>query len=253
MNIDAYLKRIDYSGSLEPTAETLRALQVAHLKTVPFENLSIHAKEPIVLEENALFAKIVERRRGGYCYEANGLFAALLRALGFDVAMLAAGVAKKEGGFGPQFDHMTLIVTLVERWLSDVGFGDSFVEPLLLDSREEQLQGSRSFRIVDDGDHLILMRRNEGSDWQPQYRFTLQPYTFADYEETSMWHQTSPDSHFTQNRICSLATDDGRVTLTGMRLITTSGPQQLREERTLTEEEYDRILHDQFGIVMKIK
>jgi len=253
MNIDAYLKRINYSGSLAPTAETLRALQVAHLKTVPFENLSIHAKEPIVLEENALFAKIVERRRGGYCYEANGLFAALLRALGFDVAMLAAGVAKKEGGFGPQFDHMTLIVTLVERWLSDVGFGDSFVEPLLLDSREEQLQGSRSFRIVDDGDHLILMRRNEGSDWQPQYRFTLQPYTFADYEETSMWHQTSPDSHFTQNRICSLATDDGRVTLTGMRLITTSGPQQLREERTLTEEEYNRILHDQFGIVMKIK
>jgi len=253
MNINAYLKRINYSGSLAPTAETLRALQVAHLKTVPFENLSIHAKEPIVLEENALFAKIVERRRGGYCYEANGLFAALLRALGFDVAMLAAGVAKKEGGFGPQFDHMTLIVTLVERWLSDVGFGDSFVEPLLLDSREEQLQGSRSFRIVDDGDHLILMRRNEGSDWQPQYRFTLQPYTFADYEETSMWHQTSPDSHFTQNRICSLATDDGRVTLTGMRLITTSGPQQLREERTLTEEEYDRILHDQFGIVMKVK
>ena len=253
MNINAYLKRINYSGSLAPTAETLRALQVAHLKTVPFENLSIHAKEPIVLEENALFAKIVERRRGGYCYEANGLFAALLRALGFDVAMLAAGVAKKEGGFGPQFDHMTLIVTLVERWLSDVGFGDSFVEPLLLDSREEQLQGSRSFRIVDDGDHLILMRRNEGSDWQPQYRFTLQPYTFADYEETSMWHQTSPDSHFTQNRICSLATDDGRVTLTGMRLITTSGPQQLREERTLTEEEYNRILHDQFGIVMKVK
>ena len=88
MNIDAYLKRINYSGSLAPTAETLRALQVAHLKTVPFENLSIHAKEPIVLEENALFAKIVERRRGGYCYEANGLFAALLRALGFDVAML---------------------------------------------------------------------------------------------------------------------------------------------------------------------
>jgi len=100
MNIDAYLKRINYSGSLEPTVETLRALQVAHLKTVPFENLSIHAKEPIVLEENALFAKIVERRRGGYCYEANGLFAALLRALGFDVAMLAAGVAKKREDSG---------------------------------------------------------------------------------------------------------------------------------------------------------
>jgi N-hydroxyarylamine O-acetyltransferase len=251
MNIEAYLQRINYSGSLEPTAETLRALQVAHLKTVPFENLSIHANEPIVLEENALFAKIVERRRGGYCYEANGLFAALLRALGFEVAMLAAGVAKKEGGFGPKFDHMTLMVTLAERWLADVGFGDSFLEPLLLDSREEQVQGSRAFRIVDDGDHLIMMRRNAGSDWEPQYRFTLEPYTFPDYEETSIWHQTSNDSHFTKNRICSLATDDGRVTLSDMRLITTSGAEQLREERTLTQEEYDRILLDQFGIVMK--
>jgi N-hydroxyarylamine O-acetyltransferase len=251
MDIEAYLKRINYSGSLEPTADTLRALQVAHLKTVPFENLSIHANEPIVLEDNALFDKIVRRRRGGYCYEANGLFAALLRALGFEVAMLAAGVAKKDGGFGPQFDHMTLIVTLEERWLSDVGFGDSFVEPLLLDSRDEQVQGTRAFRIVDDDDHLILMRRNDGSAWEPQYRFTLEAYTFADYEETSIWHQTSPDSHFTKNRICSLATDDGRVTLSDMRLITT-GPQQLRHEQSLTtEEEYDRILRDRFGIVMK--
>jgi N-hydroxyarylamine O-acetyltransferase len=97
MDAHAYLKRINYSGPLEPSAETLRRLQVAHLKTVPFENLSIHAGEPIVLEENALFTKIVERRRGGFCYEANGLFAALLRALGFEVAMLAAGVAKADG------------------------------------------------------------------------------------------------------------------------------------------------------------
>ena len=252
MDIEAYLKRINYSGSLEPTAETLRALQVANLKAVPFENLSIHADEPIVLEDNALFKKIVDRRRGGFCYEANGLFAALLRALGFEVAMLAAGVAKKEGGFGPPFDHMTLMVTLSERWLADVGFGDSFLEPLLLDSRDEQAQGTRSFLIVDDDDHLIMMRRNDGADWEPQYRFTLQPYTFADYEEMCRFHQTSPDSHFTKGRICSLATDDGRVTLSDMRLITTTGPQQFRDERTLTnQEEYDRVLLDQFGIVMK--
>ena len=251
MDTAAYLKRINYTGSLEPTAETLRALQVAHLFTVPFENLSIHAGEPIVLEENALFAKIVDRRRGGFCYEANGLFAALLRSLGFEVAMLAAGVAKTQGGFGPQFDHMTLMVTLAERWLVDVGFGDSFVEPLLLDSRDEQVQGTRAFRIVDDEDHLIMMRRNQGGDWEPQYRFTLQPYTFPDYEETSQFHQTSPDSHFTKGRICSLATADGRISLSEMRLITTTGPQQLRDERTLQDqEEYDRILRDHFGIVM---
>jgi N-hydroxyarylamine O-acetyltransferase len=251
MNIETYLKRINYSGSLEPTAQTLRALQVAHLRTVPFENLSIHSGEPIVLQDDALFTKIVERRRGGFCYECNGLFAALLRALGFDVQMLAAGVAKSQSGFGPPFDHMTLMVTLDERWLVDVGFGDSFIEPLLLDSREEQVQGSRAFRIVEDDDHLIMMRRNPNADWEPQYRFTLQPYTFPDYEETCHFHQTSPDSHFTKGRICSLATEDGRISLSEMRLITTTGPQLLRDERTLKDqEEYDRILRDQFGIVM---
>jgi N-hydroxyarylamine O-acetyltransferase len=254
MNIEAYLNRIDYKGPLAPTAETLRALQVAHLQSVPFENLSIHAGEPIVLDEDALFTKIVDNRRGGFCYEANGLFAGLLRALGFEVAMLAAGVATRDGGFGPEFDHMALMVTLDQRWLADVGFGESFVEPLLLDSREEQVQGSSSFRITEDGRHLILMRRNEGEDWIPQYRFTLQPYTFSDYEEMCRFHQTSPESHFTKNTICSRATEDGRITLSGMRLITTTGPQHTRDERELSsKEEYDRILREQFGVVMKIR
>ena len=253
MNIDAYLKRISYSGSLEPTADTLRDLQLAHLLTVPFENLSIHSGEPIVLEENALFGKIVERRRGGFCYEANGLFAGLLRALGFEVAMLGAGVANSQGEFGPNFDHMTLMVTLSDRWLVDVGFGDSFLEPLLLDSRAEQVQGTRRFKIVDDHDHLILLRRNLDADWEPQYRFTLQTYSFADYEEMCQFHQTSPDSHFTKGRICSRATADGRVSLSEMRLITTSGPKQRRDERTLKDrDEYDRVLRDQFGIVMNL-
>jgi N-hydroxyarylamine O-acetyltransferase len=250
MNIDAYLKRINYSGSLEPTAETLRALQVAHLFAVPFENLSIHAGEPIVLNEDALFGKIVENRRGGFCYEANGLFASLLRALGFEVAMLSAGVATRDGGFGPDFDHMTLMVTLAERWLVDVGFGDSFLEPLLLDSRDEQVQGTRAFRIIEDNSHLILQRRDAGGDWVPQYRFTLQPHTFADYEQMCHFHQTSPESHFTKAPLCSLATADGRITLTGLRLITTS-TQQRSEHPLADRDSFDHTLRDQFGIVMK--
>jgi N-hydroxyarylamine O-acetyltransferase len=250
MNIDAYLKRINYSGSLEPTAETLRALQVAHLFAVPFENLSIHAGEPIVLNEDALFGKIVENRRGGFCYEANGLFASLLRALGFEVAMLSAGVATRDGGFGPDFDHMTLMVTLAERWLVDVGFGDSFLEPLLLDSRDEQVQGTRAFRIIEDNSHLILQRRDAGGDWVPQYRFTLQPHTFADYEQMCHFHQTSPESHFTKAPLCSLATADGRITLTGLRLITTS-IQQRSEHPLADRDSFDDTLRDRFGIVMK--
>lgn len=250
MNIDAYLNRINYSGSLDPTAETLRALQVAHLLAVPFENLSIHAGEPIVLNEDSLFCKIVENRRGGFCYEANGLFAGLLRALGFKVEMLAAGVAKRDGGFGPEFDHMTLMVTLAERWLADVGFGDSFLEPLLLDARDEQVQGMRSFRIVPDNNHLILQRREHGGEWEPQYRFTLQPHTFSDYEQMCHFHQTSPESHFTKAPLCSLATPDGRFTLSGLRLITTSAQQ--RDEQALeNRDDFDHILRARFGIVMK--
>src|SRR6266404_2344713 len=111
MDVHAYLNRINYQGPRTPTAETLRQLQVAHLLTVPFENLSIHGREPIVLEDEALFQKIVNRRRGGFCYEANGLFAALLRALGFEVAMLSAEVANAAGEFSPPFDHMALMVT----------------------------------------------------------------------------------------------------------------------------------------------
>lgn len=252
MKIDAYLKRINYDGPREPSAETLRALQVAHLLSVPFENLSIHAGEPIVLDEEALFEKIVDRRRGGFCYECNGLFAGLLRALGFDVAMLAAGVGRADGGFGPIFDHMTLVVTLAERWLVDVGFGDSFLDPLLLDARSEQMQGTRSFRLVEAADHHVLMLRNDGEDWQPQYRFTLQSYAFPDYEEMCHFHQTSPESHFTRNLICSRATTDGRITLSGMRFIRTSGLRRLKDERIVTTAEYERLLRDEFGIVMNL-
>src|SRR6266550_7107542 len=108
MDTKTYLQRINYTGPLDPSAETLRGLQVAHLRTVPFENLSIHSGELIVLDDHALFEKIVDGRRGGFCYELNGLFSTLLRSLGFEVAMLSAQVANAAGIFGPDFDHMAL-------------------------------------------------------------------------------------------------------------------------------------------------
>jgi N-hydroxyarylamine O-acetyltransferase len=250
LNIQTYLERIDYHGSLALTADTLRELQFAHLLTVPFENLSIHAGEPILLNDEALFTKIVERRRGGFCYECNGLFATLLRAIGFDVTMLSAEVAHPEGGFSQPFDHMTLMVRLRERWLVDVGFGDSFLEPLLLDEQSEQLQGDRAYRIAADGEYLILSRRDL-PEWKPQYRFTRQPYNYDDFAEMCRYHQTSPQSHFTQGRICSRATEDGgRMTLSDIGLITTTKSGE-RYERTLhSDEEYAAVLREQFGIVM---
>ena len=249
MNFEAYLERINYRGSLTPTAETLRQLQVAHLLTVPFENLSIHAGEPIVLDDEALFSKIVGRRRGGFCYELNGLFAALLRELGFDVAMLSAAAMSGEEGFGPEFDHMVLMVTLEERWLVDVGFGDSFLEPLRLDYRGEQVQGEHAYRIDAEGDHLILRRRDRDSAWGAEFRFTLRPYHYADYAAMCHHHQTSPESHFTQRRICSRATPEGRVTLSEMRLITTRNGER-HEQELADEAAYSEALRTYFGIVL---
>src|SRR5690242_3051518 len=110
MDLQAYLQRINYRGEQKPTAAILRELHRAHLLAVPFENLDIHLGRPILLDQDALFDKIVRRSRGGFCYELNGLFALLLRGLGFDVTLLAAGVARADGGFGPEFDHLTLLV-----------------------------------------------------------------------------------------------------------------------------------------------
>ncbi|MFL6331872.1 MAG: arylamine N-acetyltransferase family protein [Pyrinomonadaceae bacterium] len=251
MDVEAYLERIGYRGGLAPTAETLRRLHVAHLLTVPFENLSIHAGEPIVLEDALLFDKVVARRRGGFCYELNGLFAALLRALGFRVEMLSAAVARREGGFGPEFDHMALLVTLEERWLADVGFGDSFAEPLLVDERAEQRQGPRAFRVDGvEGGRLLLLRRDAGGAWEPQYRFGLEPHAYAEYEEMCRLQQTSPESHFTRGRVCSRLTNEGRVTLSGTRLIETKGGGK-EERELLSEEECAAALLEHFGISMR--
>src|ERR1043166_8591573 len=145
MNVPAYLDRINYRGPLNVDAETLRQLQVAHLRSVPFENLSIHAHEPIVLDDESLYDKIVERRRGGFCYELNGLFAALLTALGHRVELLSARVWGG-GGYGPPFDHMALRVD--GDFLVDVGFGRFAEFPLRLDDRGDQ----DGFRIAEAGD-----------------------------------------------------------------------------------------------------
>jgi N-hydroxyarylamine O-acetyltransferase len=255
LNVETYLKRIDYQGSVAPTAENLRRLQLAHLIAVPFENLSIHAREPIVLADGALFTKIVANNRGGFCYEANGLFAALLRALGFEVTLLSAEVAGDNGGYSAPFDHMTLLVTLEKRWLVDVGFGDSFREPLLLDDPGEQSQVGCDYRLSRDGSCVVLSRRETqgvaSKEWRAQYRFTLQSFSFADFAERCRFHQTSPESHFTRARVCSRATESGRITLSELRLIT-SDLHGGRQERDLeSEAEYKTILRDQFGIIMK--
>ena len=249
MDIEAYLKRIRYRGPMQPSVETLRDIHRAHLYTVPFENLDIHLGRPIVLDDGALFEKVVTRRRGGFCYELNGLFCALLRELGFEVAMLCAQVARSGGGFGPPFDHMTLMVQLDRPWIADVGFGDSFLEPLLLETDLEQFQWGKTYRIVSSGSGLLYESRAGNGAWNPEYLFGLTSYKYEDYAGMCLYHQTSAESSFTRKRVCSRATPDGRVTLSDRKLILTKAG--LREERELTEQEYPVALREFFGVVLE--
>lgn len=213
-----YLRRIGVAEPVAPTVDALRELHLRHLRSVPFENLSIHLDEPIVLDEAALLNKVVRRRRGGFCYELNGAFAALLRWLGFRVTLLAASVYGEAGRLGPPFDHLALMVELDQRWLVDVGFGQHTSYPLRLDWSGPQHDPGGEFLVTSTSEGDIEVVR----DGQPQYRLETRPRALADFGPTCWWQQTSPESNFTQRVTCSLATPDGRVTISGDRLIVTT-------------------------------
>jgi N-hydroxyarylamine O-acetyltransferase len=261
-----YLHRLSLSLGGEPSLEQLRWLHERHLLEVPFENLDIHRGVEIVLDEEWILTKIVKRKRGGFCYELNFAFGWLLRKLGYRVRFFSAEVARKEGGFGIPFDHMTLGVDLdgpgragalsqpdllVESgpWLADVGFGESFRYPLPLAAGGSVEQLGEWYRLWRDGPWWILERRSarEG-DFLPQYRFTLEPRELSDFASGCRYHQTSPRSTFTKGAICSKALPNGRVTLHPHKLVTTCGG--VRTEETIRDQgEWFRALEKQFGIV----
>jgi N-hydroxyarylamine O-acetyltransferase len=251
MDIAAYLARIGYTGPIVPTAETLRDLQRAHLYSVPFENLDIGRKRQIVVDPENSIRKIVNQRRGGFCYELNGAFAALLEALGFRVTLLSARVPCADGSDGPEFDHLCLRVDLEQPWLADVGFGDSFLEPLLLKpGLEQQQQDGRVFRMVElERQDALDLQRKQADGWKREYLFSLQPRRIEEFAAMCHYHQTSPESPFTRKRVCSLATPDGRITLADTKLIITRNG--VREERPVaSEEEWNQLLRAHFGTVL---
>jgi N-hydroxyarylamine O-acetyltransferase len=247
LDVSAYLRRIDHAGPVAPTRETVRSLHRAHMFAVPFENLDIHLGRKIVCDEDRFLHKIVNERRGGFCYELNGAFAALLRALGFPVTLLSARVGRDDGGDGPEFDHLTLRVDLEEPWLVDVGFGDSFLEPLRLESGLVEEQCGRRFRIVPSGKGL-RMESDAGGEWKSQYLFTLEPRQLSEFAPMCHYHQTSPESPFTRKRVCSRATSEGRITLSDGKLITTRNG--VRQEQMLEDEEWQASLRELFGVVL---
>ncbi len=246
MDVDAYLRRIEYDGHCKPSATTLRGLHRQHLFAVPFENLDIPLGTPIALDIDLLFEKIVTRHRGGFCYELNGLCGELLSALGFQVQMLSARVRRENGGFGPEFDHMLLKVQLEEPWLVDVGFGDSFVDPIVFHAGgADQVNGHRYVVLPMDGEWELLREDEKGQ--VPLYAFRDVPHHLSEYRDMCIFHQSSPESHFTRSWICSRATPQGRITVANMCLIVTD--ESGRSETQLkSEEELQRCLSELLGV-----
>jgi len=244
-----YLERIGVAAAdAQPDLEGLRRLQRRHLLSVPFENLDIHWSRPIVLEAEKFFAKIVGDRRGGFCYELNGLFNELLRATGFRTRLVSARVSDGRGGFGPEFDHLAIIVTIGEReFLTDVGFGDFAAEPLALvpDIEQEDVNGVFLLRRAEYGTLEVLKKTGEGS--AIEYAFGLNGRDLSEFAGMCEFHQTSPESHFTRGKLCSIMTGDGRKTLTENKFIVSRGESRIESEID-SPEQFDEILFREFQI-----
>ncbi|GHI07808.1 acetyltransferase [Streptomyces cellostaticus] len=260
--IDAYLRRIGAVRPQRPTAEALRELHLRHLRTVPFENLSIHLGEEIVLGEKHLLDKLVEARRGGFCYELNGAFGVLLAALGYEVELLAARVYGDEGRLGIPYDHLALRVRTADGgdWLADVGFGAHSHFPLAFTERGEQADPGGTFRVAEAGPDAAGVLGGGGDpsrsadldvvrDGQPEYRLERRPRVLGDFVGGAWWNSTSPHSHFTQSLVCSRVTEDGgRITLSGRKLTTTAADGRKETRELGTDEEVLAVYREGFGI-----
>lgn len=264
MDVPEYLSRIGFSGPTEPTLDVLWSLHRCHLRSVPFENLTIHSGGRVRLDLQNLYEKIVKQHRGGFCYEVNGLFSWLLRELGFQVTMLSGQVRSRLSGFyGPPFDHLILMVSIDgKRWLCDVGFGvPGFPTPLSLDTGDVQEKGHRVYRLRRaDGMTFVEWQQEENrgvdGDWVEVYKFTLEPRSFQEFFQMCEYHQTSPYSLFFCKSLCMLFKSHSKVTYVGRTLTTTKfpeGPGGAVETttRALKDEEVPGILAEEFGIVLK--
>ncbi|WP_338765153.1 arylamine N-acetyltransferase [Bernardetia sp. ABR2-2B] len=254
MNTEKYLKRINYTQKIEINLQTLNSLQEAHLKTIPFENLDIHNNKKIELHNDSIFDKIVENKRGGFCYELNSLFYQLLKELGFDAKIISAKVYKGTGNisrsenYGREYDHLAIIVSFFNKeYLVDVGFGKFSLHPLLieLDILQKDMIGNFIFDKFDDE----YFRINEliKDEITPQYIFTKKERDLTEFKEMCLFHQTSSDSHFTKKKVISMLSTDGRITLNDNQLKITKGSQSKETNFDGSKEQFEKLLYQYFG------
>ncbi len=249
MNIEKYLQSIGVAKSeITVNPESLRYLQKQHLLNVPFENLDIHWKRPIVLDIGNFYEKIIEEKRGGFCYELNGLFNELLQKTGFQTRLISACVSDGKGGFSNEYDHLAILVIVGElEYLADVGFGDFAAAPLRLVADLEQQDETGAFVIKRFDDGYLEVAKKDGETWRSEYIFKPFGRDLSEFAEMCNFHQTSPESHFTQGKVCSVMLENGRKTLTDKKFIETKNGQKTETEIHL-EAEFDAHLAREFQI-----
>jgi N-hydroxyarylamine O-acetyltransferase len=239
LDLDGYLKRI---GVDEPN---LRSVMAGHLANIPFENVDAYIGRVPELDLASVQAKLVQRRRGGYCFEQNALYAAALERLGFDVTRLAARTRINTERVRPR-THMMLVVTVDgERWLTDVGYGSGLLEPMPLREHTMQ-QGAWTFRLAYEDEQWVL-KSLAPQGWVDQYAFVIERLYPADYEMANHYTATWSRSAFVQRLITQARDEQEHRSLLGTEL-TVSGPEGERGKQTLTPEETVEVLRDQFGV-----
>jgi N-hydroxyarylamine O-acetyltransferase len=215
IDVDAYFRRIGYEGGRAPTLETLRALQLLHPQSIPFEDLDPLLGRPVLLDPASLERKLVHEGRGGYCYEQNLLFREVLEALGFAVKGLAARVLwnAPEGAVAPR-THMLLLLEIAGApYVADVGFGgQTLTAPLRLEPDVEQVTPHEPFRLVRSGETFVMQAKIHEA-WVPLYRFDLQEQFPVDYQVYNWYVSTYPQSIFVNNLLVGRAAPDRRYAL----------------------------------------
>lgn len=251
MDLDGYAERIHYTGPLEPTLSVLHALTAAHAEAIPFENLDVLLGRRVDLSGEGVFDKLVRQRRGGYCFEQNGLFLRVLEAIGFAVTPLSARVRlDRPRGYLPPRTHMFLRVELDgESWLTDVGVGGvSLTSAIRLDRDGEQATPHESRRIVRDGDSWFHQARF-GTDWVDVYEFTREAMPPIDREVANWFTSAHPESHFKNRLIVARAGRDGRrLTLQNDQFKIRERDGQATTHTIATAAELLDVLAERFGL-----
>jgi N-hydroxyarylamine O-acetyltransferase len=215
LDLESYFRRIGYTGARTPTLATLRPLQAHHPRAIPFENLDTLSGRPVRLDLDSLQRKLVQSRRGGYCFEQNLLLGEALRSLGFKVRGLAARVTwNAPQGFVSARTHMLLQLDLEEGpHLADVGFGGmTLTGPLRLVADIEQETPHEPFRLLAEGPHFVMQAKVRDG-WRSLYQFDLQEQVVADYEVTNWYLANHPESRFVRNLVAARPAPDRRLAL----------------------------------------